>query len=100
MHQNAVNNCIANDTAQTIRHKGVTTLDAALGKKQVWHPSSNLRSFGSKCIAVYILKEVLVTLLALFGAPAVIRRPSQHLGDVATHSPNRYAPELTSKIGS
>jgi len=35
-------------------------------------PCSNLRSFGSKCT---VLKKVLVTLLRLFGAPAVIHRP-------------------------
>jgi len=35
-------------------------------------PCSNLRSFGSKYT---VLKEVFVTLLGLFGAPAVIRRP-------------------------
>jgi len=41
-------------------------------------PCSNLRSFGSKCT---VLKKVLVTFLALLGAPqsfwptAVIRRP-------------------------
>ena len=35
-------------------------------------PCSNLRSFGTKCT---VLKEVLVTLLGLFGAPIGIRRP-------------------------
>jgi len=35
-------------------------------------PCSNLKSFGSKCT---VLKKVLVTLLGLFGAPIVIRRP-------------------------
>jgi len=35
-------------------------------------PSSNLRSFGSKCS---VLKKVFVTLSGLFGAPIVIRRP-------------------------
>jgi len=37
----------------------------------------NLRSFGSKC---NVLKEVLVTLLRLFGSPTVIWRPH---GDLA-----------------
>ena len=32
----------------------------------------NLRSFGSKCT---VLKEILVTLLGLFGPPTVIQRP-------------------------
>jgi len=35
---------------------------------------SNLRSFGSKCT---VLKKVFVTLLGLFGAPAVILRCPQ-----------------------
>jgi len=40
----------------------------------------NLKSFGSKCTAS---KKVLVTLLGLFGAPAVFRRP----GNCAPLSP-------------
>jgi len=35
-------------------------------------PCSNLRYFGSKCS---VLKKVLVTILGLFGAPIVTRRP-------------------------
>jgi len=35
-------------------------------------PSSNLKSFGSKCT---VMKRVLVTLLEFFGNPIVIRRP-------------------------
>ena len=38
---------------------GVTRLDGARDKKQVWRPISNLRSFGSKCT---VLKKVLVAL--------------------------------------
>jgi len=54
-----------------------------------WHPGqeaslappcSKLRYFGSKCT---VLKEVLVTLLGLFGAPTVTRR----LGNCASLRP-------------
>jgi len=45
---------------------------------------SSLRFFGSKCT---VLKTVLVTLLGLFGALAVIRRP----GNCALLAPRRYA---------
>ena len=47
-------------------------------------PCSNLRSFVSKCT---VLKKVLVTLLGLFGVPALNRRP----GHCALLSPPRYA---------
>ena len=44
--------------------RGVTRLDGAWGKKQVWRPPcSNLGSFGSKHA---VLKKVLVTLLGNF----------------------------------
>ena len=58
-----------------------------------WHPGqgtilapsrSSLRSFGSECAA---LKKVLMTLLGIFGAPIVIRRP----GNCAPLTPS-YAP--------
>ena len=39
-------------------------------------PYSHLRSFGSKCT---VLKKVVVTLLGLFGVPAVIRCPHSDL---------------------
>jgi len=52
--------------------RGVTRLDGARYNKQVWRPHVQNRSFGSKCTA---WKEVLVTLLELFGAPAVICLP-------------------------
>jgi len=48
-------------------------------------PCSNLSSFESKCT---VLKKILVTLLGLFGAPIVIRRP----GNCAPLAPLRYAP--------
>jgi len=43
--------------------RGITKLDGARGKKQVWRPPySNLRSFRSKCT---VLKKILVTLLGI-----------------------------------
>ena len=70
--------------------RGVTRLDGAQGKKQVW-PCSNLKSFGSKCT---VLKKVFVTLLGLYGAPAVIWRP--HIdtapGELCPPCPPRYVP--------
>ena len=53
-------------------------------------PCSNLRSFGSKCT---VLKNVLVTLLRLSGAPIVIRRPGMWPLFVASLPPC-YAPGL------
>jgi len=55
--------------------RSVTRLDGARGKKQVGAPCSNLRSFGSKSAA---FKKVLTTLLGLFRAPIVIRRPANY----------------------
>ena len=49
-------------------------------------PCSKLMSFGSKCI---VLKKLLVTLLGIFSAPAVIRRP----GNCALLPLPRYAPD-------
>ena len=48
-------------------------------------PYLNLRSFGSKCT---VLNKVLVTLLGIFGAPAVI----WHLGNCAPLSPPTLHP--------
>ena len=80
--------------------KGVTRLNSARGKKQVWRPHVRNRSFGSKYT---ILKKVLVTLLGLFGAPrthsvapqwfgapTVTRRP----GNCAPLARRRYAPVM------
>ena len=52
----------------TVWQRGVPRLECAWGKKQVCLacPYLNLRYFGSKCTA---LKNKLVTLLRLFGAP-------------------------------
>ena len=52
--------------------RGLTWSDGARYKKQVWRPHFQNRSFGSKCT---VWKEVLVTLLGRFGAPAVICPP-------------------------
>jgi len=43
----------------TRAYRGVTRLDSARGKKQVWAPCSNWRALGSKCTG---LKKILVTL--------------------------------------
>jgi len=62
--------------------RGVTRLDGARGKKQVWSPAppcSSLRSFGSK---YSVFKKVLVTLLGLLGAP---RRHSAPLAVIWRH---------------
>jgi len=63
-------------------HRYLWKTPAEQGRNEVrWSPGqeaslapqrSNLKSFGSNCT---VLKKVLVTLLGLFGAPAVIRRP-------------------------
>jgi len=53
---------------------GVRRLDGARGKKQVWRPCSNVRSFGSKCT---VLKKVLVTLLGFFSAPRSDSAPGE-----------------------
>jgi len=52
-------------------------------------PYLNLRSYGSKFT---VLKEVFVTLLEIFGAPAVIRRPHSGvcLGNCYPLAPARY----------
>jgi len=52
--------------------RGVTRSVGARGKKQVWCPSSNLTSFGSKCI---VLKKALMIFWGLFGAPTFIWHP-------------------------
>jgi len=51
--------------------RGVTRLDGARAKMQVWRPFSNLRSSGSKCT---VLKNVCVTLLGFFVVTAVFQR--------------------------
>ena len=60
--------------------KGVTRSDGARGKAA---PCLNLRSYGSKFT---VLREVFVTLLEIFGVPAIIRRPHSDL------APARYSP--------
>jgi len=69
----------------SVSEQGVTRLDGARGKKQVWRPPcSNVRPFGSK---VTVFKEVLVTLLGLFGARGIVTSP-------------RYAPVPRSLVSS
>jgi len=41
-------------------YKGVTRLDGARVKKQIWHPMLEPKFFGSECI---VLKKILVILL-------------------------------------
>jgi len=58
------------------RNRGVTRLDGARGKKQVWR--THVRTWGLS-EANLLLKKVLQTLLGLFGdPPAVIRRPHNY----------------------
>ena len=57
--------------------RGVTRIDGVRRKKKFSAPYLNLRSYGSKFT---VLKEVFVTLLEIFGAPSVIRRPHSDLG--------------------
>ena len=54
--------------------RGVTRLDGTRVKKQFWRPHELFRK------QMYCIKKVLVTLLGLFGGPAVIPRPSQRFG--------------------
>ena len=56
-------------------------------------PCSNLRSFGSKST---VLKNVLVTLLGLFGSP----RSDSALGELCAPCPPRYAPALHALISA
>jgi len=55
-----------------IEYRGVTGLVGIGARDKFGAPCSNLKSFGSKCT---VLKEVLVTLLELFGFPIVSWRP-------------------------
>jgi len=57
-------------------------------------PSSKLRYFGSNCI---VLKKVLVTMLGLFGAPAVIRHSHNDLAPGELCPPG-YAPAWSDKV--
>jgi len=63
--------------------QGVTRLDGARGKQQVWRP--HVRTW-ALLEANVLLKKVLATLLGLFGTPAIIRRP----GNFAPLAPPRY----------
>jgi len=67
--------------------RGETRLDCVRGKKQVWRPDVRTRGLSE---ANVLLKKALVTLLGLFGVPAVIRRP----GNCAPLAPPRYASVL------
>jgi len=69
--------------------RGVTRLDGAQGKKQVWRPPCwNLRSYGSN---VTVLNKVLVTLLGLFGASRSDSAP----GELCPPCPPLSAPVST-----
>jgi len=56
-----------------ITARGITGSDGARGKKHVWHP--HVRTWGLSEANVLHWSTVLVTLLRLFGALIVIRRP-------------------------
>jgi len=80
---------------ECVGSRSVSRLDGALARSKFEPPSSKLRSFVSKCT---VLKKVLVTLLGLFGAPAVIWRPP-----IVTRRPGNcvpLAPPVTSLVGS
>jgi len=69
---------------ECVGSRSVSRLDGALARSKFEPPSSKLRSFVSKCT---VLKKVLVTLLGLFGAPAVIWRPP-----IVTRRPGNCVP--------
>jgi len=55
---------------QTVPRRGVTRLDGARGKKQVWR-CSNLRSFGSKFAVEESAFDIVVTFRRLGNCPLV-----------------------------
>jgi len=79
---------IINKTQHITVHKGVTTLDGAQGKKQVWRPMFEPEVFRKE---ITVLKKLRLKLLRLFGAPIMTRRR----GNFATR---RYAPDCASLV--
>ena len=54
------------------QYRGVTRLDGARGKKQVWRPMFEFEVFRNQ---IYCIEESTLILLGLFGAPIVIGHP-------------------------
>jgi len=79
-----------NQRRSKVRRRPVQEASLALSR-------SNLRSFRRKCT---VLKEVLVTLLGLFGGPAMIRRPHSDSapGELRPPCPLRYDPAYNTRL--
>ena len=93
------------DGTNLLTDRGVTRIDSARGKKQVWHPMFESEVFRKQ---IYCIEESACDIVGTFrrphnhsahpqsfGAPVIIRRPPQYFSGPSDSAPVELRPLVT-----